>query len=79
MLNINNPNPISVNKELSKYIINETNKSLEKYKSYVNNRNIINNDKLVINGYFKKDRLFVPFVSLLSFLIGYNLRKLTHG
>ncbi len=59
-----------ISPEMSKYINDTTNKSLEKYK---------NNIKLNIPNH-KNDPpnfLFIlPFVSLISFLAGYKLSKL---
>ena len=55
-----------ISNEISKYIKDSTNKSLEKYKK---NHGLYN--KNIPLHFFG----LLPFVSLISFLVGYNLDK----
>ena len=58
-----------ISPEMSKYIKDITNKSLEKY---TNNVKFVIPDKKELPNFF----LLLPFVSLISFLAGYNFCKL---
>lgn len=60
-----------INPEISKYIKETTNKSLEKYK--YNIKSIISTDTNNSTNFL----LLLPFVSLFSVLLGYKLGKLT--
>lgn len=67
-----------VSPEMSKYISEQTNKSIQKY-SNNNFKRVFNLvkykdvDSLISNFYF-----VLPFVSFISFLAGYNFHKLIH-
>ena len=58
-----------ISSEMSKYIKDSTNKSLEKY---TNNFKFVISDKTDPLSFF----VLFPFVSLISFLAGYNYCKL---
>jgi len=58
-----------ISPEMSKYIRDTTNKSLEKY---TNKPKFVIPDKKDPHGFF----LLLPFVSLISFLAGYKFCKL---
>jgi hypothetical protein len=58
-----------ISSEMSKYIKDSTNKSLE---NYTNNFKFVIHDKTVPLSFF----VLFPFVSLISFLAGYNYCKL---
>ena len=58
-----------ISSEMSKYIKDSTNKSLEKY---TNNFKFVISDKTDPLGFF----VLFPFVSLISFLAGYKFCKL---
>ena len=67
------PNHLFVSKEMSTYIKDTTNKSLEKYKNKVRFVTTdLTNDSYPNKGYPLTFFSVLPFVSLMSFLVGYR-------
>ena len=71
------PNHLFVSKEMSTYIKDTTNKSLEKYKNTVRfviptTTNDLTHDSYPNKGYPLTFFSVLPFVSLMSFLVGYR-------
>jgi hypothetical protein len=81
MLNLNRRQ--FINPEMSKYIKEQTNKWLEKYSKTHNSIQGIRVSDLVKQKYMdpKLPDLYIilPFVSLISFLAGYNFYNLIHN
>jgi hypothetical protein len=80
MLNLNRNK--FINPEMSKYIKEQTNKWLEKYSTPRNSIQGIRVSDLVkqtdMDPKFPNTYLILPFVSLISFLAGYNFYNLIH-
>lgn len=77
-----------INPQMSKYLNEQTNKSLEKYLRKPKNK-LINIEDLSSNFGISSDLIlqkkdppsiyfFLPIVACISFLAGYNFRKLTN-
>lgn len=70
-------NPLIISNEMSTYIKDTTNKSLEKYKNKVRFVTTdLTNDSYPNKGYPSNFFAVLPFVSLMSFLAGYKLFRL---
>lgn len=70
-------NPLIISNEISTYIKDTTNKSLEKYKNKVRFVTTdLTNDSYPNKGYPPTFFSLLPFVSLMSFLAGYKLFRL---
>ena len=72
-------NPLIISNEMSKYIKDTTNKSLEKYKNKVrltNTSTALTNDYATPNDGSSPFFVLLPFVSLMLFLAGYRLFRL---
>ena len=70
-------NPLIISNEISTYIKDTTNKSLEKYKNKVRFVTTdLTNDSYLNKAYPSNFFAVLPFVSLMSFLAGYKLFRL---